>query len=143
MRYKHRQNPDDIASITADGREVSVGDRDFEQLVDQLEHDGHDADLIYMARPMLEGNEKQQRAVYRLLRTVRDEYVEDSDAQLELLALLNRHGLVMGRIPHTTEAEFNAKWDTVSGSPKGNSAGNYSFGHSDATRREANRQAPE
>lgn len=131
--------PDEVRSITTEGHEVRADDEWFEHTVREWEHDGVDADVVRLARPLLEGTANQQRAATRLLTRIRDHWMDSGTAQMEMVGLLGREGVPMGRVPHTSQKEFSDAWDNFSGG-NGNSSANFSFGHSDQTRREATRR---
>lgn len=132
-----RYDGDAVSYVDANGRGVRADDEVFEHEARAWEHDGVDIKLVYMARPLLEGTSAQRQIGAQFLTRVRDEGLDDAEAQMRLYPLLTKQGLGAGRAPHQTEAEFNRAWDDLSGSAAGRPSGDFSFGHSDKTRRES------
>ncbi|WP_322938043.1 hypothetical protein [Nocardioides bizhenqiangii] len=131
------KNGKDIRYVTADGRKVTGDDENFDIDYHYYLQMGVDSDLIYMVRPLLDGDGRQQALASRFLVASRENGWNAAEAQKRLYGILEREGVGIGRAPHVSEAEFNAAWDELSGTPGGNNSANYSFGHSEQTAKEA------
>src|SRR4051812_36861654 len=111
----------------ADGQRVTADDDFWADTVRQYEHEGHDPDLIHMARPLLEGTSVQQRAVYRLLARQRRDMVEPRTARRQLTELLRRARVPMGDVPNTTEDALDRSWNSMFGDGKRRGESNWSI----------------
>jgi hypothetical protein len=129
-----RTKPDDIQYLTADGKQVTARDEDFQRTLSALEHDGIDSDVIYMARPLLEGSARQQAVVTKFLNRIRSNFVESKDAQMQLVRLLASEGVTMGHVPNHSVDEFVDAWKEASGDPGSHRESEWSIPSSDDPR---------
>jgi hypothetical protein len=137
MKDRHSQyDGDEVRYLTGDGKAVRADDEWFDSVVRDWGHQGVDTDVVYMARPLLDGTPKQKALAHRFLAQVRDQYTGSTEAQQQLLRLLVRERVGVGPVPHMTQSEFLKAWDDFSG-PRSNGPGDVSFSHSDKTLREA------
>ncbi|WKN48840.1 hypothetical protein [Nocardioides sp. Arc9.136] len=109
----------------------------FEQELRDWEHQGVDARVVYLARPLLEGNTAQQREAHQLLGRIRDNWMRPGEAMSEVAGLLGRQGLPLGSMPKATDEELNEAWDGMSGSAGSRPTGDVSFGKSEKSERDA------
>lgn len=120
---------DAVRYVDADGKSVKADEEWFADLVGHYEHAGVDPDLIYMARPLLEGTASQKQAAEKFFGDLNRNAWNSHDAQIELLGVLHRAGASMGRsAPRATSADLMKKWDESS--PGGKGSGDFTLGTS-------------
>lgn len=116
--------------ITTDGKAHSGDDDWWEQTFAAYERDGVPTELITLARPLLDGNNKEQRFAHEFLMERQGTWHADATDLGRLTKVLSDRGHSIPADSHPSEDDLTKAWSEQFGPANDNKSGAFSLGTS-------------